>query len=649
MSGFAAGVQAGLAMSNQWMDTYRRARREGLMSEVDNERSFQTYSQPTADQMRAESEERNPDGSYKYRFEIDPGSTTYRRVVNDYNPQDFRTNEYTPALRYPDAQGGLGPQPSAVAESFPVNRSTVQVREDYNAYPGSVLAGGAPKVAPGSIQYGGTPVPMDSPEQGGSRDLLTNAPEYSPALNVSDPRDTAAYQAMTAPTPGQVGTYSPDREMYFGKSYGLGQLTPEEKRAVQQEQYARVYERLGQPEQALALRSAAAKERRDAEMFGLQKEATQLQLSEAKRSVAQREGANNVSMALSELEKNGQPVTAERILQIGAAYGLSPGEAGKVFVERNGVNQAIYENTKVLRAQLAQNVNTLSQAKMAFNNNPIFADGTEMDYATTADGRVVVTQKNKADGRVLYTSPPMMEGQAVALLKQRIMDPIAAENFAMTVTTHNMNLLKDQALINKYNAEARAAGVDTKSVGNMVNYQRSLQDQLEKLDAGLQALDPKSPAFAKEIERRKRLSELLEVTNAKLATEFNLGVGGNGGNGGGKERVTRNGKTFEFQGGDRNDPKNWAEIPAGAPAAAAPAPAKGGIGPEKPKAAPAIKAPAATGGMTDKQYEDWINEKLMGPLSGPSKYQEIARTHPDKKVREAAQRLYDRYLKAREE
>lgn len=535
---FASGLQAGLAMSNQWLDTYERAKRQNYMADVKQRADlgeYQSYAPEYGRGLEQKAAEVDAQGRPLWDISIQPGSTQY-----DVRP----------------------------------------------------------------ISYGETPAgPPQAPQPVfGGQGLVPQTDLMSP------------------PPTRTLGEALPQPEMrttYMGRQFAPGALNDVEKRALQQEEYANVYERLGNPEQAMAMRNAAAKERRDMEMFGLQKEAAQLQLGEAKRGIAQREAGQNLSMALSELEKNGQPLTSERILQVGAAYGLGPAEAGKVFVERNGVNQAIYENGKVVRAQLAQNVNTLGQAKMAFNNNPIFADGTEMDYTTTGDGRVVVMQKNKADGRVMFTSEPMTEGQAVAMLKQRMMDPIAAENFAMSVATHNMGLLKDKALINKYNSEARAAGVDTKNVSNMVSYQRSLQDQLEKLDAGLQALDPKSPAFAKEIDRRKQLSELLEVTNAKLATELNLGApppppasytkGA---------RITRNGKTFELQGDNWQDPNSWKEV-QGAPAAAA-APAPAGLGPEKTTAAPDNKKyirerdPRTGGwsytesprGLTKQQYAD---------------------------------------------
>lgn len=324
-----------------------------------------------------------------------------------------------------------------------------------------------------------------------------------------------------------LGEAEPQPQMattYMGKQYAPGTLNEAEKRARQQEGYAGVYERLGRPEQAMALRNAAAKERREEEMFGLQKEAAQLQLGETKRTIQQREAGNNLSMALNELVKNKQPVTFDNMLQIGSAYGLGPAEVGKVFTDRAGINQAIYEDNKVQRAQIAQGVNTLADAEKVFNTHPLFANGEQMRYKPTGDGRVTIDKLDKT-GRVIFTSPPMQEGQLLAYLKQQIMDPIAGEKFAMDVAAHNSAILKDRAMVNKLNAEAKAAGVDTKSTTGLVNFGKMLQDDITKLDTERQMLDPKKDAavLKKNLEEREKKQAMLDVTQARIANELGMG------------------------------------------------------------------------------------------------------------------------------
>lgn len=387
-----------------------------------------------------------------------------------------------------------------------------------------------------------------------------------------------------------LGEAQPQPEMqttYMGRQYAPGTLNEAEKRARQQEGFASTYERLGKPEQAMQMRQAAAKDRRDEELFGLQKEAAQIQLGETKRTIQQRDAGNNLSMALNELAKNKQPVTFDSMLQIGSAYGLGPAEVGKVFTDRAGINQAIYEDNKVQRAQLAQGVNTLADAETVFNTHPLFANGEQMRYKPTGDGRVTIDKLDKT-GRVMFTSPPMQEGQAVAYLKQQILDPIAGEKFAMDVATHNSSILKDQALMNKYNSEAKAAGADTKSTTGLINFGKLIQDDIKQLDLDRQMMDPKSDAFKKNLEERAAKQGMLDITQARIANEFGMsGLGKGTGTpppAGGAPgaapakgtRITRNGRTFEFQGGNSNDLNSWKEIPA-APAPA-PAPAAPGAG-----------------------------------------------------------------------
>jgi flagellum-specific peptidoglycan hydrolase FlgJ len=99
-------------------------------------------------------------------------------------------------------------------------------------------------------------------------------------------------------------------------------------------------------------------------------------------------------------------------------------------------------------------------------------------------------------------------------------------------------------------------------------------------------------------------------------------------------------------GGYAEDPDYAAKVQAAYKTVAArstPHQGKGGTGPAPQKNAaqtpPRAAAPAATG-MTDAALETWVQEKLIGPLDGPAKYQEIAKTNPNPAIRKAAARLY---------
>jgi flagellum-specific peptidoglycan hydrolase FlgJ len=61
---------------------------------------------------------------------------------------------------------------------------------------------------------------------------------------------------------------------------------------------------------------------------------------------------------------------------------------------------------------------------------------------------------------------------------------------------------------------------------------------------------------------------------------------------------------------------------------------------QKPPGKPAAKPAAPAGPSDEAMTEAWVNDKLIGPLDGPAKYQQIATTHPNPAVRKAAARLY---------
>lgn len=69
----------------------------------------------------------------------------------------------------------------------------------------------------------------------------------------------------------------------------------------------------------------------------------------------------------------------------------------------------------------------------------------------------------------------------------------------------------------------------------------------------------------------------------------------------------------------------------------------------KPPAAPGRQPRAAAAVGTamptaDDNMRAWVKDKLLGPLDGPGKYAEIAKTHPNPAVRRAAQQLADEYV-----
>lgn len=542
--GWASGFQAGTNMARSWIDTYNQAKLAAENRRVaDANQQFQ-FTQAEGDRLR----ELEAQG---YSFEFDPVKRQYVATP----PSGLTTGQrpeilgYTPALGgegYDDrvARGlGMEPQPTGYSRAQAVPAPDIQ--EQYAGgiapYRGVVLPeatgdGGesyaAGLAAPNRLRpvtYGGVPVdysmdnrptPTAASTYSGDLPVPAGTPESSGPLSIYRPEDSDIYKGLTRAmaTPERIG---PTSTTFLGREYAGG-LTKAQEDAARMNAYADVMAANGDPAGAQRMRMAAAQEQRAQESHALQTEAAQLQLSETKRGIKQREASQQLSTALNELARNKQPITFDRILELGAEYGLGPAEAGKVFTDRAGINQAIYEDNKVQRAQIAQGATTLADAVEIYNNNPLFANGERMQYKPTGDGLVVIDRLDKS-GRAVFSSPPVSEGQALAYLRQQMLDPIAAEKFAMDVAAHNSAILRDQATIRKFDAEAKAAGADTKTTTGLLNFGQLLQDDIKQLDVDRQLMDPKSGAFKKNLEEREQKQRMLDVTQARIANDFGMG------------------------------------------------------------------------------------------------------------------------------
>lgn len=620
--GWASGFQAGTNMARSWIDTYKQAKLAAENQRVANANQQFQFTQAEGDRLR----ELEAQG---YSFEFNPATRQYVATP----PSGLTVGQrpeilgYTPALGgegYDDRVArGLGVTAPSAGYSTPqaVPRPDVQTQliggqsQEYDLYTPSTMAGGegtsdvglvAPNRLP-PVRYGGVPVDYSADNASVTdreQDLYIppGTPERSSSLPVYRPEDSAAYQGLTQrPAPAEV--VGSGRTTFLGQEYAGG-LTKAQEDVARMNAYADIMAANGDAAGAQRMRMAAAQEQRAQESHGLQTELTKLQLGETRRTIEQREAGQRLSSALNDLVRNKQPITFDRILELGESFGLGPAEAGKVFTERAGINQAIYEDNKVQRAQIAQGATTLADAVEIYNNNPLFANGERMQYKPTGDGRVVIDRVDKS-GRTVFSSPPVSEGQALAYLRQQMLDPIAAEKFAMDVATHGMALMKDAAMMRYYDAQAKAAGADTKSASGLISYGKMLQDDLTRLELKSREVDQKSPAFKiinDEIAQKQRM---LDITQARIANDFGMGGLGRGtgapppaGAAGAPaqgSRITRNGKTFEFQGGDWNNPNNWKEVPSGGAAAPAPAPAA-------PKASPSIKPKAESPSEAIQKY-----------------------------------------------
>lgn len=685
MSGFASGVQAGLAMSNQWLDTYERAQRRGLMAQAKKKADFGEYDRISADkaaQLHEMDAMRDERGRRVYDFEIAPGSTTYVPKRINYNDSQIDVEGFTPALEYPSSRG-LGPEPSPVAQAFGVERPEYSVRqlggipsgtEDEGRFPlyaepGMRLSEGRPEV---SSVVGGTPVAPDAAPAREETGLTTSAPEYTPTLDMYRPQDTQAYAGLTRP--GEQGAIGPDKTVYMGREYGLGELTEAQKRAAQYEEYAAVHERLGDPESAMRLRQAAAQERR----------AEAAETRAAELHPIQRDAAKQ-NLELGKLQLDEAKFGAEdkaKVRKLGDFIAANPGvptkvvltEANRLGVSLKAQDEAIRQLTGITTAELEHSKALITSKikDMSFDdmlaehkNNDMISPGSHYEAVRDAKGNVALYMVDTATGKRTTEAPDFTGSmqEADQYLRRAAIDKSSLLDFTMNVKKFQTEMEKNQAAAyearqkgdyySKGGSGSSSAGATREYVA-MVGEARMLSTEIERL-TGIVNDKTADPKLRKNAEARLNdaLDQYKEVSGAIRGMR---GLGGT-------PAPTDRGRLYKvgipFPGPDGKTyvldrdayqlditpdmVKEYKAPPAGGGAAAATGGAGAGTKVRGDTGAPAQQ------GMTDKEYEAWVDNKLMGVFSGPNKYLEISNTHPDPKVRAAAKRLYDKYQKAREE
>ena len=362
--------------------------------------------------------------------------------------------------------------------------------------------------------------------------------------------------------------------------YQLGGLTrgtqfnPTEINQARTEEMARVYEQQGMPEEAMRMRQLAQ-----------QQELSGLQLDEQRYKTNQRKAREQLSTLVTEARKSGTPLSADQLFDLSQRAGADTDTLRSVAESTFGVNKQVYDNNILQRQQLAQGVATLSGAINLYNTNPLFADGSMMQAQPQRDGTVVISQIGQ-DGQPVFTSEPVSEGQALAYLKQRITDPAAAEQFALTVAEKNSNILKNKALVKLYNDRSKAEGLDPLKFNDVRQYYTTLSEDIARDQERLATLTPDTSEY-KALERKIQTNiQAQSVAAAKLANQLSPPRGSATPVG---ETITVRGQVFrKAKEGSDSDGANWEPVEGGAAA-----PARG----LTPGAAPAAReqAPAPAG------------------------------------------------------
>lgn len=560
--GWASGFSAGTSMAKQWIDTYREAEKRGLMAEAKKKADlgeYDRYSQESANKLHELAGMTDSRGRRVYDLQIAPGSTTYNPVLIDYG--DSEPSGYTPALEYP-ASRGLGAEPSPVAQAFGVERPEYSVRqrggipsgtEDEGRFPlyaepGMRLSEGRPEV---SSVVGGTPVAPDAAPAREETGLTTSAPEYTPTLDMYRPQDTQAYAGLTRP--GEQGAIGPDKTVYMGREYARGTLTDAEKRAAQQEEYAAVHERLGDPESAMRLRQAAAQERRAEAAETRAAELHPLQLGAAKQNLET--GAVQLEdLKISAADKKrvrewdafraanpGAPL--KTMLAKADELGIGVETQNKMITALTGVKTSEMAHTKTLITSMVKDM-TLPEMLAAHKDNDMISPGRHYETVQDANGNLSLFLVDTATGKKVSEAPEFTGSpqQTEAYLRAAATDRATLLEVTQNIKKFEADLREKESVAARNQAYARTGGTGagagaTREYVAMVGEARMLSAEIERLTGVVndKTADPKLRKSAE-----ARLNDALSQYE-----EVNKAIRGMRGLGGGNPAPTDRGRLYK--------------------------------------------------------------------------------------------------------
>ncbi len=609
--GFAEGLRSGVAMSQQWMDTYDKAKRRNYNEYVSTATPYQRYSQADARALEDIANATNEQGLRKYQIEIDPGSTQYRYREVTYPPYSQGEPPATPMTeeQWADWDRRYG---NRTASAAPVAFSEAVPSPDVEARGSSVAP---PPIYDGRGGYG---VSVDMPVNRGvglgpdmraapqaapdSGDLYVPETNYSSAmLPEQQPYETAAYQGLTRQL-GDAQAVSPTKTMYLGKEYDSDKFTPDVQRAAKMESYANFMEQ-DNPMEAERYRLMATQERRAAESHDTTMRLNKLQLAAAERNDADSAGIIEMSKAIA-----ADPSLLQGdVLALGTKFNVSP----------KGVNQAVADFAGVEANKLAVMGSLVDSAyRKSGGSLDKFLQSTldDKQYDPTSH---LVRRQGPNGGIIIDTVATLPDGKAGNVISSSTEFRSAEEaldatynrlrNPGTAAQTLISNRLKE-AQIREAEAKASAyesgrglgrggAGASTKEYTALLQERRQISaeraDILKALNDKTNPLDPKVRTQMEA--QHKALGRDLEAIEG-LIGQMRPGSAG-GGLGPGAQQEFTPGKAYHF--GDNvdekyiytGDPKNpWKPVPKEGGAGAKSEPKKK----EEPaKANPSINQPTS--------------------------------------------------------
>lgn len=629
MASIARGLESGINLGFKIDQALRQKQLRDALRAATEDKAFAKYSPEQGAQMRAEAamvdELRRP----KYQYSIEPGSTTYTRREITYpeapivpEGMSFGGPAYEEAA---SSGGGLGGYPIATIFRTPPGAPG----PDYSFTPDttgeSVYTPEQIRAALGGSDGGGLGRELAARDTGISRPL---------EAGVEGPESSAAYRGLTRQLGAPTTMAAPELTEYLGQTI-KGGLGKEDQRSMLLERYADIISK-EDPVEGMKLRAMALQEK----IGGYQL-----------KQLARGEKQDVAEEAFFEAAKKDPSILQGDLNQEFAKYGIRPERGNKIIEGVLGIENG---TIKMMTAKVDK---AYRSAKGDLNK---FLQYTmeDKDYDPTShmvarkgpNGGVIIdvveTLEGGKAGRVISSLPEQastLEALDVAYTALTNPGNVAQTALKNQKTREEINYMRKHGGYFESVGEAYKSGAKggkaERTEQDVVARLRENRETIKDIDAELEKLGArKDEASAKRRDALTRQRNDLNAENESLRGYSKFDSSGGLGKqpsykaGDVVSYVDESGKTVQarFKGGE-NRKENWEIVTDTAPNPLA-EPGKG-KGLEKPSGK----------GMSEKQYENWVDEKLIGTFtSRVLQLQAIAKDNPNAQIRAAAQRLLDK-------
>lgn len=620
MASIARGLETGINLGFKIDEALRQKRMRDEIEAAQREKEFQKYTPEQGLRMREEAAMTDEYGRPLYQYTIEPGSTTYQRRAITYGEPPV-SGDYTPDFsRYGVDEGR---SPMSTMYRIPSGDMMEQFSTDSD----------------GVVNY--------APSTG--RGLSATEANYTPTLQRSlRPEETELYRQLTTQY-GEPTSMAPTTTEYLGKTY-TGGLSQQQKDSALMARYADIISREN-PMEGLKFRIMAQQEGRAAQEFDVKQKLNNLQLKAAERG----EKFSQAEDALIEDIKKDPSLLQGDLTKLFTSRGV-PLERGNKLVEAyNGLDSGtITRMQNVVKKKFLASKGNLGTFLQSTLDDDDYDPNSHMVQRRGPNGGIIIDTVEtvrsgrdgaiKQNGRVLSSTQELpTEAEAMDFIYNTLTNPGVAAQTALKnqelrskIEENTANADFRRMYGNALSSGGLRRGTADRTEQDVVARLRENRETIKDIDAELEKLGSRKDKLS--MERRDYLTTQrneLDAENRQLRGYSRFDGGAGGGQPSYKagdvvSYLDESGKPVraKFKGGE-NKKENW-EVLSDTTANPLAEPKKG------------LEKPSGKG-MTEKQYEDWVDEKLIGTFtSRVQQLQSIIKDNPNPQIKAAAQRLLDK-------